>query len=116
MAMLVYTIYRKNLREMFGYKRYPYSFYTLASNMSEISTSYFQSFQFLVTSYCLLCIVNSSCLNETSFKEFIERGSIDKIISLFVTITPRVIKIDMQSLTKTLKCRLTERNNKSSIV
>lgn len=30
MAMLVYVVYGKNLREMFGYERYPYSFYTLA--------------------------------------------------------------------------------------
>lgn len=49
MAMLVYAFYGEELREMFGYEQYPYSFYTLAGNASEISTLYFKAVQHLVT-------------------------------------------------------------------
>jgi len=41
MAMLVYAVYGEELREMFDYEQYPYSFYTLASNASEISNIVF---------------------------------------------------------------------------
>lgn len=40
MAMLVYAVYGEELREMFGYEHYSYSFYTLASNASTFKFQY----------------------------------------------------------------------------